>query len=638
MRFIGCKENLLPFIEGFIDARKMRGDVFCDIFSGTTSVARHFKRRGYKVISNDLLYFSYVLQRAYVTNTKYPKFAKLQKHLDQNLVSISLFDDERMPLELAIRHLDSLDPVEGYAYHSYSPEGTAGQEHERRYFTGENARRIDAIRECIEDWNGRGLLAPDEYFILLAALIEAIPFVSNISGTYGAFLKTWDPRAHKRLSLQVPEILDMGSGHRAFNADFNDIVDDLSCDILYIDPPYNERQYAPNYHVLETIARWDKPTLKGKTGQRPYMELKSQWCTHDGAAAGLDRIASSAKYKHLLLSYSDEGLLSVDEVLTILGQYGKVEVVDTSYQRFKSHSHGLDHKQVSELLFYLKPVHPKNTLNDLSGSEWLYFLNSVEVTAYPASGPESYARNIRSVHPSPKPPQLMQKLIEFFTKDGGRVLDPFVGVGGTLLGCSLSNRHGVGVDLSEEYLAAYRHASDVLGLERQVAISGDSRELPSLLVGAGEGGQFDLILTDPPYSEMLSKVRTGERSKKGFGEASPFTDSSADLGNLSYDEFFGELKSILSTSLEFLKDKGYVVVFCKDMQPTREHHFMLHCDIVRTLSEIPELSYKGYKIWYDKTQNLYPFGYPHAFVANQFHQFILVFRKEPLKAPRKQKN
>jgi DNA modification methylase len=269
---------------------------------------------------------------------------------------------------------------------------------------------------------------------------------------------------------------------------------------------------------------------------------------------------------------------------------------------------------------------PRNRLNALTGREWTYALRSVIATRYPTSGPEAYAHALRRAHPSPKPPQLMAELIRFFTKPGGRVLDPFAGVGGTLLGCALEDRAGVGIELSAEYAALYAQVCDELGLARQTMVVGDARQLGSY--PEVTAAPFDLILSDPPYAQMMAKPKTGERKKRGQAAATPFTANPADLGNLEYHEFLAALREIFAAALLQLKPRGYLVLFTKDLQPTREHHNMLHADIVAALLQLPDLTFRGYRIWHDQSQNLYPFGYPFAFVANQVHQFILIFRKE----------
>jgi len=230
------------------------------------------------------------------------------------------------------------------------------------------------------------------------------------------------------------------------------------------------------------------------------------------------------------------------------------------------------------------------------------------------------------VHPSPKPPQLMGRIVEFFTRSGEWVLDPFMGVGGTLLGCSLAGRNAVGVDLSAEYVDTYGRVSAQEHLPLQMSLVADSRHLLDCPEVAGR--RFDMVLTDPPYGDMMGRPQSGEKKKRtGDASATPFTESAQDLGNLSYPDFLGELTTILSMSLRVLKPSGYMVIFAKDLQPTAEHHNMLHADLVIRLSALDGLAYRGCKIWYNQVPRLYPFGYPYRFVANQLHQYILIFQK-----------
>jgi DNA modification methylase len=269
----------------------------------------------------------------------------------------------------------------------------------------------------------------------------------------------------------------------------------------------------------------------------------------------------------------------------------------------------------------------RNELNNLSGKKWLFFLNSIEITNYPTSGKESYGHELRKVHPSPKPPQLMKNIIEFFTKEGGWILDPFMGVGGTLLGASLCKRNAVGIDISQKYVDIYKEVSKKLMLKEQIAIVEDARNIPLIFEDLGEF--FDLILTDPPYCNMQAKPKTGDKAKRvGKKFSTPFTTDNRDIGNIGYDAYLQALKEIIEKSISYLKKGKYVVIFTKDLQPEENHHNLLHADIVSALLEIEGLRFKGYKIWFDKAQNLYPFGYPFGYVSNQLHQFILIFRKE----------
>ena len=267
---------------------------------------------------------------------------------------------------------------------------------------------------------------------------------------------------------------------------------------------------------------------------------------------------------------------------------------------------------------------PRNRLNDLDARAWTYALRSVISTAYPTRGAASLAHHLRRKHPSPKPPQLMAELIRFFTRRHGHILDPFAGVGGTLIASSLEERTAVGIDLSPEYATIYQAVCTELGIPPQTYLVADARHLLDL--PAVHERPFDLILTDPPYAAMMARPKTGERRKRGRPQPTPFTTSPADLGNLPYHEFIRELSAILSSALQVLRPDGHLVVFAKDLQPTPEHHNMLHADLVVALRQIPGLEYRGYQIWHDQSQRLYPFGYPYTFVANQIHQFILIFR------------
>lgn len=276
-----------------------------------------------------------------------------------------------------------------------------------------------------------------------------------------------------------------------------------------------------------------------------------------------------------------------------------------------------------------KKYHINNKLNDLSGAEWTFFLNSVISTRYSINGKDSFAYHIRKIHPSPKPPQLMREIIEFFTKEGEIVLDYFMGVGGTLLGASLCNRKAIGIDLNTEFIKAYREANLYLKLKEQIAIQADSIDfLKNGIERFLNEEKVSLILIDPPYGDMLSRPKTGEAFKKDKDKSpTPFSDSELDLGNMSWNDFLGIFHQSILDSMKYLKNKGHIVVFIKDMQPKQKELNLLHIDIIRDLNTIDNLNYLGMKIWADQSVNLYPYGYPFGFVANQIHQYIMIFQK-----------
>ena len=339
MRFIGNKSNLLENIKAVIDENcNDNSKIFCDIFSGTGSVSRFFKPH-YRVISNDLLYFSHILTAATIENNIQPTFEKLK--------AIGI-EDPFTYLETA----DTKD-VFGFITREYSPAGDAG----RMYLTEECAKRIDFIRITIDEWKRKGLIDASEFKYLLASLIEGIPYVSNITGTYGAYLKKWDKRVFKRFELIKLSVSNNNQRNICYNEDANELIKKISGDILYIDPPYNERQYLPNYHLLETVARYDAPALKGVTGVRPYTNEKSDYCIKKNVKSAFENLISNADFKHIVISYSDDGLLTSDEIISILENNcikETVKLYKIPYSRYKSKLPQNDKPEHFEYIFYAK--------------------------------------------------------------------------------------------------------------------------------------------------------------------------------------------------------------------------------------------------------------------------------------------
>lgn len=340
MRFIGSKVNLLENIKQVIDENcDGTNEIFCDLFSGTGAVSRYFKPY-YQIISNDILYFSHILTASTIENNGTPAFSKLKEigisdpfaYLESTPIPLSLFN--------------------GFITEEYSPKGQAG----RMYLTEENAERIDFIRNTLEEWKTKRYIDIYEYKYLLASLIEGVPFVSNTTGTYGAYLKTWDKRAFKRFEMYKLAVCDNGRRNICYNEDANELIKKISGDILYIDPPYNDRQYLPNYHVLETVAKYDSPTLKGITGVRPYINEKSNYCIKSKVKESFEDLIKNADFRHIIISYSDDGLLSIDDMQELLEKYcivSSIKRYDIPYARYKAK---LDQtkKEHCEYIFYAK--------------------------------------------------------------------------------------------------------------------------------------------------------------------------------------------------------------------------------------------------------------------------------------------
>ncbi len=340
MRFIGCKTLLLDNIKAVIDENVPKAETFCDIFSGTSVVSRFFKQ-WYEITSNDILYFSYVLQKATIENDNVPLFKKLGE--------IGILDPIDYFNNLELPDMEVLAKEKRFFQNTYAPIGG------RMYINNENALRIDYARNIVEDWHKAGIVNDMEYYYLIACIVEGIPFVSNISGTYGAFHKEWERRSYKKYELFRLEVLQNGKNNRSYHSDGVELLKDLSGDILYIDPPYNGRQYLSNYHVLETAAKYDFPIVKGITAQRPYENNKSDFCIKGKVIEAFSQLMDNADYEHIILSYNTDGLMTVKEIETVMKTYGEAgtfKIYEIPYRRYKSRKQGAK-KELKELLVYV---------------------------------------------------------------------------------------------------------------------------------------------------------------------------------------------------------------------------------------------------------------------------------------------
>jgi adenine-specific DNA-methyltransferase len=322
VKYIGNKTRLLEFLQASIPSLQDRTHpVFADLFSGTGSVGSHFKKLGFRVLSNDIMTYSYAQQVARVEINEVPLFS-------------SFFGTPKSGdgLTEILKYLNSLPPEAGWFTESYSPYG----ESKRQYFSEENAMKVDAIRGEIDCLRANGLITSQEFWYLLAVLIDAADFVANMSGTYGAYLKIWRGHALKTIDLKPIQVFDNGLQNKAYQQDANGLVRKISGDVLYLDPPYNQRQYASNFHVLESLAVWDKPGLRGVTGLRDYENQKSLFSIKSQALASLMDLYSNADFKYIALSYNNEGLISHEQLVSSLHALGDLKVVSTDYRRFRT--------------------------------------------------------------------------------------------------------------------------------------------------------------------------------------------------------------------------------------------------------------------------------------------------------------
>jgi len=321
-RYLGNKHKLLGFIEDIVNEKCNGFHSFCDIFAGTGVVGERFNKKNIKVISNDTLMSNYISLTTFL--------------LAKRLKSKSL--------EEKIAQLNEVDAkADNYFSHNYG--GT--------YFTLENARKIGAIRTEIDK------IAEDdeEKHALITSLIYAADKAANTVGHYDAFRKDLD--SIRPVKLLIPNInLENNANNEVFHEDANVLIRKIKCDVLYIDPPYNSRQYCDAYHLLENLATWDCPNVFGKAKKMDRSHLKSSYCLKN-ASKTFDDLIRNANCKHILISYNNTGeskhgrsnaRISDKDIIRILKNKGKVEVFERDYKGFTTGKS--DTKGHSERIFY----------------------------------------------------------------------------------------------------------------------------------------------------------------------------------------------------------------------------------------------------------------------------------------------
>jgi adenine-specific DNA-methyltransferase len=365
MRYIGNKTRLLPFLMSTIERLALTPKTAHDAFSGTAAVGRALKAAGWRVASSDLMTYSYVFQRAYVVAQRSPSFAALRAG-DPELRRAHRSPAFRKSVagkgalgamsEYLTRWIDA---ERGFIGTHFAPAGG------RMYFTQENADRIDAIRGRLYEWWSAGLIQDDAYYVLLAALIEGADRVANTAGVYAAFIKRWQANARRPLTLK-PEIPQRGPrGSTAHRADAGAVAATTGdVELIYIDPPYNARQYSGYYHVPEVIARgWfdSAPVLRGKTGLVSGADQQSDWCSARKAGSALSALLRATGARHALVSYNSEGLLSerdLRDVLAEAAKFGTVKRYSRGYRRYRSDSDRVGRvyqgDRVRELLYHVR--------------------------------------------------------------------------------------------------------------------------------------------------------------------------------------------------------------------------------------------------------------------------------------------
>jgi len=313
MHYLGSKKKLIPFIQDTV--RNVVGTdlsqiTLCDMFAGTGIVGRRFKTSVEEVISNDLEFYAYVLNRNYIGN--HEVISGCQQYID---------DLNQLPLV-----------QDGFIFKNYCRGGGT----DRQFFSDHNGKKIDTLRQGIESLKQISSIDDDLYYFLLASLIESADKVANVTAHFTAYLKSLDQKAQKPLVLEPAPFEVNDNTHRVFNENANTLIKQITGDILYLDPPYGNRQYGGDYHLLNTIAIYDNFVPSGKTGRRDYQ--RSTWASRRTVEKELDDLLAHAQFKYIFLSYNNEGTMSPKTIESIMSKYGRYDFVSTEYKRFKSSS------------------------------------------------------------------------------------------------------------------------------------------------------------------------------------------------------------------------------------------------------------------------------------------------------------
>ena len=323
LNYIGSKYKLLDWIVTIIKEKSgwdtLEDKHFADLFAGTGIVSLHLRNLGAIVTANDAELYSYIITSAFALSSYNSKIEEIIKELN-----------------------DSQDSTVGYITTHYSPYNA----NERKFFTIENAMRIDYFRTRIEEFKEQ--LTKDEYNFLLASLIVSADAVSNVPAVYGCYLKNFKDKAKKNIVLQAIHMCTdtPKNGSIVFNSDVisQNMLENLQSsyfDVVYLDPPYNERQYSKNYFPLNIIAKTpeqltDEPALKGKTGI-PANCFISAFCKRNMSAQNsFKSLLKNIKSKWIFVSYNSESIVSKQEMIEIMQEYGNVSIVEQDYKRFKS--------------------------------------------------------------------------------------------------------------------------------------------------------------------------------------------------------------------------------------------------------------------------------------------------------------
>jgi adenine-specific DNA-methyltransferase len=347
MRYLGSKIKLLENIKEFIEENVTEeNENFCDLFAGTGAVGTYFNSL-YRVTSNDYMHYSYVLNRGKLGYNGSYSFNGLRENL-----GIDNIFDYFTNLKFDLTQIKEED--NNFIYNNFT-EGFSS----RKYLSKENGIKVDYIRKVLDEWLEKSYIDDSEYYYLLMCLVESVSKVSNTTGVYGAYLKTYDSRAIKNMEFLKIEVKDYNNDKNVVcNEDVLDFIKSNTGDIVYIDPPYTNQQYCDQYHLLETLTKYDSPVLKGITGKRE--SKKSNFSYKNKAEKEIEVLIEGLNFKHVIFSYSDQSIVSIERLTEILGKYsidGEVKSKKISYNKYKNertNNSKENESKLHEYLFYIR--------------------------------------------------------------------------------------------------------------------------------------------------------------------------------------------------------------------------------------------------------------------------------------------
>ena len=307
-RYIGSKARIANEIIKCLGAPTADDSYFIDAFSGTGIVASKAADLGWNIRINDMMMNATVVSEAHLLSEEDVNFSALDGYVE------------------AVKKL-SVARKEGFIWREYSPASALQVGIERRYFNEDNAQRIDGATNLIHAWKREGVISDKEFSLLLSTLIFAVNDVANIAGTYGCFLSKWTQQSMNQLNIVPLELRRNAVNYSVSNLDVFQ-VNSRACDVVYFDPPYTKRQYASYYHILETIVRGDEPIVEGVAGLRPWKDNASVFCYKTKALKALVKLVISQKADRVLISYSNDGHIQLDELKKELEKTGYVEITE----------------------------------------------------------------------------------------------------------------------------------------------------------------------------------------------------------------------------------------------------------------------------------------------------------------------